>query len=244
MQRPFYDMDYSTDDDTEYENDDIVIYDDPDYYNAPAYSDKDEYYDEAEYYAEQVTDMILNKSITWTYHEFGSPEYGSQVSDTYGLGSVSQYYYLESDREDLYIGIEIIEYICVKNGSAEDKGNLCLTLQVTTPVLNIEFKFVLDDMPGYEDMSAKQIWKAYKDNPFLILADAAIKDYTSHYNTQGADLRKKHSYINNRLQKYRGLPVVQLGNELRTEMHYYEFHRCILCPRTRSFQLQKHNLLQ
>ena len=42
MQRPFYDMDYSTDDDTEYENDDIVIYDDPDYYNAPAYSDKDE----------------------------------------------------------------------------------------------------------------------------------------------------------------------------------------------------------
>lgn len=165
MQRPFYDMDYSTDDDTEYENDDIVIYDDPDYYNAPAYSDKDEYYDEAEYYAEQVTDMILNKSITWTYHEFGSPEYGSQVSDTYGLGSVSQYYYLESDREDLYIGIEIIEYICVKNGSAEDKGNLRLTLQVTTPVLNIEFKFVLDDMPGYEDMSAKQIWKAYKDNP-------------------------------------------------------------------------------
>ena len=237
-------MDYSTDDDTEYEDDDIVIYDDPDYYNAPAYSDKDEYYDEAEYYAEQVTDMILNKSITWTYHEFGSPEYGSQVSDTYGLGSVSQYYYLESDREDLYIGIEIIEYICVKNGSAEDKGNLRLTLQVSTPVLNIEFKFVLDDMPGYEDMSAKQIWKAYKDNPFLILADAAIKDYTSHYNTQGADLRKKHSYINNRLQKYRGLPVVQLGNELRTEMHYYEFHRCILCPRTRSFQLQKHNLLQ
>ena len=103
---------------------------------------------------------------------------------------------------------------------------------------------ITDLLTGYEDMSAKQTWKAYKDNPFLILADAAIKDYTSHYNTQGADLRKKHSYINNRLQKYRGLPVVQLGNELRTEMHYYEFHRCILCPRTRSFQLQKHNLLQ
>ena len=198
--------------------------------------------DDAEYFADIITNLIKNNKLSWTQHQFKSPEYGVSVVNTYDRGAVSQCFLLESVQDEQCIRIRITEDICIDSGSADDKGNLELKLEISNPEMDFEYTFSLDDLPRYADLSAEQLWKKYKNNPFLILADAAIKHYTTHYSVEVDDLRKNHPY-NSFYEEYQDMEMVRLGEVLRREQQYYLFHRCVLCPRTRIHQLQQYNIL-
>ncbi len=185
-------------------------------------------FENAAYFARQIENMISSGVLKWTFCRFGAPEYGSILSDDNGRGAISQFFSFESVRDSQRIAIEITEFISVRTGTIKDKGNLNLTLWITNPEMSLEYHFSLDQIPGYDDLPFKKVWNLYKDNPFVLLADIAIKNFTENYINDSVNIRKHFPYIENEFQKYRGLPIVRLGSKLRKKCLLYLFHECVL----------------
>ena len=176
-------------------------------------------YENAAYFARQINNLIRSGKLKWTSCRFGSPEYGSLLSDDNDKGAISQFFSFEFVSDSQRIAIEITEFISVRTGTIKDKGNLFLALWIKNPEMSLEYHFSLDQITGYNELSFENVWKLYIDNPFVILADTVIKDLPN-YDNISVNLCKHFPYIESAFQKS-SAGFLSFGWEANFEMNTF-----------------------
>lgn len=164
----------------------------------------------------------------WTCKEYNPISLIEDVDES-GSAYMSQWFTVTTYHNDRLFELMLMEEICLPSG----KGNISGSMNFENEFGPKEYEFALSFNSDYEDCKAENLVSKFADSPMVLFANELVPAIVK---SEAVDFGFSYAKFIMQIgvDRYRKIPLVQLGEKLMEKKDALTFHRIILDTKYRN----------